>query len=143
MSKSAAAKVSAYLSSYASEKGIYMKINYVNPEHVHVLIDLPTKRCLEEVMQLFKGSSSHWINERNLLPGKFGWGRGYGAFSVSHSGVSEVAKYIANQEEHQKDQQDCAYGHCYSPLTGCEFLESNGGYAGLDRGAVRTRRYPM
>ena len=32
-----------------------MKINYVNPEHVHTLIDLPTHLCIEEAMQLFKG----------------------------------------------------------------------------------------
>src|ERR1700682_3349054 len=90
LSKPAAARVSVYLSKYASEKGIYMKINYVNPEHVHVLIDLPTNLSIEEVMHLFKGGSSHWINRSNLLPGKFGWGRGYGAFSVSQSGVAEV-----------------------------------------------------
>jgi REP-associated tyrosine transposase len=102
LSKSAAAKVSSYFSEYASEKGIYMKINYVNPEHVHVLIDLPTNLCIEDVMQLLKGGSSHWINESNLLPGKFGWGRGYGAFSVSQSSVAEVAKYIANQEQHHR-----------------------------------------
>jgi len=102
LTKAAASKVSAYLSSYAAQKGIYMKINYVNPEHVHALVDLPTHLCLEEMMQLFKGSSSHWISESNLIPGKFGWGRGYGAFSVSHSGVGEVAKYIANQEEHHR-----------------------------------------
>ncbi len=29
-------------------------------------------------------------------------GARYGAFSVSHSGVGEVAKYIANQEEHHR-----------------------------------------
>src|SRR5437763_15901926 len=102
LSKPAAVKLSGYLSSYSAEKGIYMKINYVNPEHVHALVDLPTHLCLEDVMQLFKGSSSHWINENNLIPGKFGWGRGYGVFSVSHSGVGEVAKYIANQEEHHR-----------------------------------------
>ena len=56
----------------------------------------------EELMQLFKGSSSHWINESNLVPGKFGWARGYGAFSVSQSGVAEAAKYIAEQEEHHR-----------------------------------------
>jgi len=99
----AAAKVSAYLSQYALEKGIYLKINYVNADHVHALVDLPTRLAVEEMMQLFKGSSSHWINQSNLLPGKFGWGRGYGVFSVSHSGVGEVAKYIARQEEdHRK-----------------------------------------
>jgi len=77
-----------------------MKINYVNPDHVHVLVDLPTKLAIDEMMQLFKGSSSHWINQSDLVAGKFAWGRGYGAFSVSHSGVAEVAKYITRQEEH-------------------------------------------
>ena len=100
--KPIAAKLSAYLSDYASQKGIYVKINYVNPDHVHVLVDLPTQRPIEEMMQLLKGSSSHWINTSNFLPCKFAWGRGYGAFSVSHSGVSEVANYIATQEEHHR-----------------------------------------
>jgi putative transposase len=102
LTKSAAAKLSAYLSDYAKEKGIYMKINYVNADHVHALIDLPTKFSIEEIMQLFKGSSSHWVNENNLVAGKFGWGRGYGVFSVSESAVAEVAHYIANQEEHHR-----------------------------------------
>lgn len=102
LDKPAAAKLSAYLHDYAKQKGIYMKINFVNPDHVHALIDLPTNLCIEDMMQLFKGSSSHWINEQNLVAGKFGWGRGYGVFSVSESGVSEVCAYIANQEEHHR-----------------------------------------
>ncbi|HEU0050234.1 MAG TPA: transposase [Nitrososphaera sp.] len=79
-----------------------MRINYVNPDHVHVLVDLPTKLNIEEMMQLLKGSSSHWINENKLLGTRFGWGRGYGAFSVSHSGIGEVTNYIATQEEHHR-----------------------------------------
>ncbi len=102
LTKSAAVELSGYLTQYASEKGIYLKINYVNPEHVHALVDLPTHLCIEETMHLLKGGTSHWINQSNLLPGKFAWGRGYGAFSVSHSGVGEVAKYIATQEEHHR-----------------------------------------
>jgi putative transposase len=39
-----------------------------------------------------------------LVAGKFGWGRGYGVFSVSHSGLGEVAKYIAGQEEHHRSR---------------------------------------
>ena len=104
LSKDAAVKTSAYLTNYAQEKKIYMKINYVNSDHVHLLIDLPTNKSIEDLMQLFKGSSSHWINENNLVPGKFGWARGYGAFSVSQSGVAEVAKYIAEQEEHHRNK---------------------------------------
>ena len=102
LSTSAAVKTSGFLSQYATEKGIYMKINYVNPDHVHVLVDVPTYLCIEDLMQLLKGASSHWINESNLVPGKFGWGRGYGAFSVSHSGAGEVAAYIATQEAHHR-----------------------------------------
>ena len=83
--KPAAVKVSDYLSRYAPEKAMYMKINFVNPDHVHVPVDLPAQLCIEEMVQLFKGSSSHWINHSNLLPCKFAWGRGRGVFSVSHS----------------------------------------------------------
>jgi REP element-mobilizing transposase RayT len=95
-----APKLSAYLHDYAKQKGIYMKINFANPDHVHALIDLPTSLSIEAVMQLLKGGSSHWMNEQNLVPEKFGWGRGYGVFSVSESNVAEVANYIANQTEH-------------------------------------------
>ncbi len=102
LAKRAAALASAELSRYAYEKGIYMKINYFNAEHTHALIDLPTNLSIEEVIKLLKGSSSHWINEQNLVRGKFAWGRGYGAFSVSHSDVDRVANYIARQEEHHR-----------------------------------------
>lgn len=95
-------RVSQYLSDYAREKNIYMKINYVNADHVHAIVDLPTNLSMENVFQLFKGSSSNWINQNDLISGKFAWGRGYGGFSVSHSNVSKVAEYIANQEEHHR-----------------------------------------
>jgi REP element-mobilizing transposase RayT len=102
LAKPAAVKLSGFLTDYAKQKSIYMKINFVNADHVHALIDLPTHLSIEEVMQWFKGGSSHWINEDNLVTGKFGWGRGYGVFSVSESGVAEVCAYIANQEEHHR-----------------------------------------
>ena len=100
LTKPAAAITSKFINGYALEKGIYMKINYVNPEHVHALIDLPTSKSIEEVVKLLKGSSSHEINQQRILRGRFSWGRGYGAFSVSHSDVGRVASYIANQEKH-------------------------------------------
>ncbi len=102
ISKTAAPKLSEHLHQYASAKGIYMKTNYVNADHVHVMVDLPTSLAIDELMQLFKGESSHWVNQANLLGCKFAWGRGYGAFSVSHSGVGEVTKYIARQEDHHR-----------------------------------------
>jgi REP element-mobilizing transposase RayT len=79
-----------------------MKINYFNTDHTHALIDLPTNQTTEQVVQLLKGGSSHWINENRLVKGRFAWGRGYGAFSVSHSDIDRVSRYIANQKEHHR-----------------------------------------
>jgi len=102
LNKKAAAGLSEYLNKYAEEQDVYMKINFVNPDHVHALIELPTAFSIEKVVQLLKGSSSHWVNSDDLVTGKFAWGRGYGAFSVSHSNVGSVARYIADQEEHHR-----------------------------------------
>jgi len=35
-----------------------MKINYVNRDHVHALVDLPTSLAIEDMMHLFKGNTS-------------------------------------------------------------------------------------
>jgi len=102
LNKEAAARLSRYLTEYADIKSVYMKINYVNADHVHVLVDLPTALSFEELIQLLKGSSSHWVNANDILPGKFAWGRGYGVFSVLESNVKQVAAYIAGQEEHHR-----------------------------------------
>lgn len=102
LNKKAAAELSRYLVEYAEEQGVFMKINFVNLDHVHALIDLPTGLSIEKVAQLLKGSSSHWVNSNDLVTGKFAWGRGYCAFSVSHSNVDLVARYIADQEEHHR-----------------------------------------
>jgi REP element-mobilizing transposase RayT len=96
LNKKAAAELSRYLVGYADEQGVYMKINFVNPDHVHALIDLSTGFSIEKVVQLLKGSSSHRVNSNDIIMGKFAWGRGYGAFSVSHSNVDSVARYIAD-----------------------------------------------
>jgi REP element-mobilizing transposase RayT len=121
LTKPAAARSSTFLTDYALEKGIYMKVNYVNPEHVHTLVDLPTNKSIEEVIQLFKGSSSHWINENRLLRGRFAWGRGYGAFSVSHSDIDKVAAYIAGQEEHHRKKSFSAEYQLFVEKYGLEW----------------------
>jgi len=95
-------KLNSELIRYAKEKGIFLQASFVNADHVHILIDHPTNQTIEQVAKLFKGSSSHWINEQQLVLGRFAWQRGYGAFSVSQSHVNRVTAYIANQEEHHR-----------------------------------------
>jgi len=94
--------VSEFLFNYSKDKNIFMKINYINPEHVHTLIDLPSNLTIEDALKLFKGSSSHFINKEKIIPDKFSWGRGYAAFSVSESQLNKVVDYIRNQKEHHR-----------------------------------------
>lgn len=69
-------------------------------EHVHVLLKLNPKYAISEVVNNFKGESSHWINSLKLTATHFAWQEGYSAFSVSESQVAKVREYIETQEEH-------------------------------------------
>jgi putative transposase len=79
-----------------------MKTNYINVDHAHALIDLPTNLSVEDCIKLLKGSSSFYINKNRIINNKFSWGRGYGAFSVSPLQLDNTVKYIDNQEVHHK-----------------------------------------
>ena len=95
-------KISGVLYDYCKEKNIFMKVNYVNADHVHTLIDLPTNLSVEECIKLLKGYSSYFINKNRIVGHKFSWGKGYGSFSVSASQVDNVIEYIKGQKEHHR-----------------------------------------
>ncbi len=70
-------------------------------DHMHLLFRLPPTMTLADAVNKVKVNSSRWLNAQGL---KFGWQKGYGAFSVSSSNVSSVIRYIGRQEEHHKKQ---------------------------------------
>ena len=71
-------------------------------DHLHVQFLLHPDWTIRQVMKQVKGASSHAINQSKLLPHKFAWQVGFGAFSVSESQVPVVRAYISNQKEHHK-----------------------------------------
>jgi REP element-mobilizing transposase RayT len=71
-------------------------------DHIHILVQLSQHIAIMDLLKNIKGESSHWINQQDLLRTKFAWQTGYGAFSVSESGVEEVKRYIENQKEHHR-----------------------------------------
>ncbi len=73
-------------------------------DHVHILAQLSPKVAVSRVLQEIKGSSSRWLNETDLLSSKFEWQIGYGAFTVSHSKIETVRRYIQTQKEHHRKQ---------------------------------------
>jgi putative transposase len=71
-------------------------------DHVHVLLSLPATLSIAKAMQLLKGNSSKWLRETFPKMNSFAWQEGYGAFSVSISGVDSTVAYIRNQAEHHR-----------------------------------------
>ncbi len=51
---------------------------------------------------IYREIRNKWINNEKLTHRKFQWQESYGAFSYSKSQVDAVAKYVMNQQEHQK-----------------------------------------
>ena len=70
--------------------------------HVHILIGLNPSISVSDTVHEVKRSSTLFINRERLCSGKFSWQEGYGAFSYSRSQISDIYKYIENQEEHHK-----------------------------------------
>ncbi len=74
------------------------------PDHVHVLIGMKPSQALSTLVEKVKSSSSLYVNKKRLLRGRFYWQEGFGGFSVSHSQLGRVIRYIQTQEEHHSKQ---------------------------------------
>lgn len=72
------------------------------PDHIHILIGLKPDKSLSDLVRAIKANSSRFINEKRWINGKFEWQTGFGAFSYSHSQLTNVINYIQKQEEHHK-----------------------------------------
>jgi len=69
-------------------------------DHLHILCQLSRTSALSDVIEHLKVSSSKWLKTQGIA--RFGWQRGYGAFSISQSQVAGVIAYIEKQEEHHR-----------------------------------------
>jgi REP element-mobilizing transposase RayT len=69
-------------------------------DHVHALFVLSKNESIANMVYEAKRSPSKWAKTQG--PRKFHWQAGYGAFSVSESGVERVRAYIARQEQHHR-----------------------------------------
>jgi putative transposase len=71
-------------------------------DHVHILVSMNPRQAPSDLMYHIKRNSSLRINEKKLVPGRFSWQEGFGAFSLGKSQVSGKIKYIETQPEHHK-----------------------------------------
>jgi len=87
-------------------KGIEILEGHMMPDHVHLLLSIPPKYSVSQIMGYLKGKSAMMIFDRHSnLKYKFGnrnfWAEGY---YVSTVGLNEatIAKYIREQDKHDQ-----------------------------------------
>ncbi len=94
----------------ARRKECRIEEGHLMPDHVHMLISIPPKYSVSEVVGYLKGKSSIWIAQnverkmRNFLGHKF-WARGYYVSTIGGD-EEKIHAYIRNQElaDQQLDQ---------------------------------------
>ncbi|MBX6361527.1 MAG: IS200/IS605 family transposase [Acidobacterium ailaaui] len=95
-------QIFTFVSNQFKEIGCPVRIINGMPDHIHCLFLMNPQKTIAEIIKQIKGSSSHFINEKNIMPEKFAWQTGYAAFSVSESAVEKVFDYIKNQKQHHQ-----------------------------------------
>lgn len=96
-------EIEKYITGILRNKGQKVIAIYLNPDHIHVFFSYKNLQIgISELVKIVKVESTKFINDKNLVQGKFGWQEGFGAFSYSKSQKDAVRKYILNQEGHHK-----------------------------------------
>jgi putative transposase len=72
-------------------------------DHLHILVGFNPFITISDLIRDIKRSSALYINSEKLLPVKFSWQSGYGAFTVGYRELDKVYKYILNQKEHHSN----------------------------------------
>jgi REP element-mobilizing transposase RayT len=86
----------------ARKSGYGIKINRVQPDHVHVLFHLGPGQTVDQMVGGFQRNSRTYLSDNGLCDDTFQWAQGYHAFSVSRSTLDETIQYISDQRIHHR-----------------------------------------
>ncbi len=106
-------RLHAYLVRKAAELDVYVYAINGWYDHVHLLVAVPPKHAVADVVKRLKGSSSHYLNHNGGLAYQFSWQRGYGALTLGERQRPKAEAYIQDQKEHHAQHTANAWlEHC-------------------------------
>lgn len=91
-----------YIHGIAENNGAKLIIVGGTANHIHLLVSLPKKIDIPELIGDIKCDSSLWVKEQDKGFENFYWQKGYGAFSIGQTQVGVISNYIKNQKEHHQ-----------------------------------------
>jgi REP element-mobilizing transposase RayT len=89
------------LASSVGAENICVRVGGVS-DHVHVALYIARTESMARLVERLKVSSSKWIKTKGPEFAKFGWQRGYAAFSVGLSDRAALVRYIDGQGTHHQ-----------------------------------------
>ncbi len=76
------------------------------PDHVHLLVTLPTTVSIAELMKAVKGASARALNDAyGTRTFAFKWQGGYNYDTVCSTRVPTLVRYIEHQKQHHADNK--------------------------------------
>ena len=110
------------LRTLCDRKGVTILEAEACPDHVHMLVEIPPKYSVSEIMGYLKGKSSLMIFDRHAnLKYKYGsrnfWCRGYYVDTVGRN-KRVIEEYIRNQLEEDFAQDQMSIKEYFDPFTG-------------------------
>ena len=116
------ADIGKILRELCERKGIEIVEAQCCPDHVHMLVKIPTKYSVSEIMGYLKGKSSLIIFDRHAnLKYKYGnrhfWCRGY-YVDTAGKNAKKIQEYIQKQLEEDKLNDQISIKEYVDPFTG-------------------------
>ena len=116
------ADIGKILRQLCQQKGVEIIEAYMMPDHVHMLISIPPKYSVSQIMGYLKGKSAMMIFERHAnLKYKYGnrhfWARGYYVDTVGRN-KKQVQEYIKNQIQEDQIEDQISLKEYVYPFTG-------------------------
>ena len=105
-------------------KGIEIIEGHIMSDHIHLLLSIPPKYSVSQVMGYLKGKSAMMIFERHAnLKYKFGnrhfWAEGYYVSTVGLN-TATIQKYIKDQEKEDQIMDKIKTKEYGDPFKGCK-----------------------
>ena len=118
------ADIGKILRQLCQQKGVEIIEAEACPDHIHMLISIPPKYSVSQIMGFLKGKSSLMIFDRYAnLKYKYGnrhfWARGYYVDTVGRN-KKQVQEYIRNQLQEDQIADQIGLKEFVDPFTGRE-----------------------
>ncbi len=122
------ADIGKILRQLCQQKGIEIIEAASCPDHIHMLISIPPKYSVSQIMGYLKGKSSLMIFDRHAnLKYKYGnrhfWARGYYVDTVGRN-KKQIESYIKNQLQQDQIADQMSIKEYVDPFTGSEYKKA-------------------